>query len=54
MSVSQTMFVQARGVLRRHTPDQQNYLSVYLYADRRPEVGVVYTGSHVKSSKRIF
>lgn len=26
---------------------EQNYLSLYLYSDRRPEVAIVYTGRHV-------
>ncbi len=29
--------------------NQQNYLS--LYSDNRPEVGVVYSGSHLKSGQ---
>lgn len=29
--------------------NQQNDLSLYLYSDRGPNVGVVYKGSHVKS-----
>ena len=33
------------GALGRH------YLSLSLYTDKGPEVGVVYTGSHIKSGK---
>lgn len=54
LGTTMTVNLASRGVQRHHYLylylfNQQNDLSLYL--ERRPDVGVVYTGSHVKSGK---
>ena len=48
------LYIHTRGVQRHHYLylylfNQQNDLSLYLHLDRRPEVGVVYTQTNIKS-----